>query len=148
MKLLALLVASALSTTCLADETIIELRPGFAKIVETPAIANTIVVGNPNVADVTVSETNGQFIHVVGKIQGVTNILLLDAKGAAFYEAEIRVMAGNDDVGRVTMINRRQVGSSEIFSCSAYYCDLVQGSALRTRRAAPWPPYGEPPVSR
>jgi Flp pilus assembly secretin CpaC len=63
-----------------------------AKILKMPPHAETIVVGNPIIADVTTLKNNG-LVVVTGKGYGETNLIFLDNKGAAIEEANVRVQA-------------------------------------------------------
>src|SRR5215210_5103515 len=61
-----------------ATDTVVVLLDQ-AKIVKLAPGAQTIIVGNPGIADVTVQK-NGVLI-VTGKSYGVTNVIALDAEG-------------------------------------------------------------------
>ena len=61
------------------------------------APAGSVIVGNPNIADVTVVDANTLFI--TGKGYGVTEIVAVDALGRTVYQSQVVVTAG--DTGRV-----------------------------------------------
>ncbi|MBX9759907.1 MAG: pilus assembly protein N-terminal domain-containing protein [Beijerinckiaceae bacterium] len=61
-----------------------------AKILQLPASAVTIVVGNPSVADVTMLRRSRQMI-LTGKGFGETNLIALDSQGRSVGESLIRV---------------------------------------------------------
>ncbi|MCR4523211.1 MULTISPECIES: pilus assembly protein N-terminal domain-containing protein [Bosea] len=67
-----------------------------AKVVRLPEKAQTVVVGNPAIADVSV-QRNGVMI-VTGKSFGVTNLIALDANGALLAESLVRVGKASDEV--------------------------------------------------
>lgn len=67
-----------------------------AKVVRLPEKAQTVIVGNPAIADVAVQK-NGVMI-VTGKSFGVTNLIALDAAGALLAESLVRVGADSDSV--------------------------------------------------
>ena len=67
-----------------------------AKVVRLPEKAQTVVVGNPAIADVSV-QRNGVMI-VTGKSFGVTNLIALDANGTLLAESLVRVSAAPDSV--------------------------------------------------
>ena len=67
-----------------------------AKVLRLPEKAQTVIVGNPAIADVTV-QRNGVMI-VTGKSYGVTNLIALDATGALLAESSVRVGAANDSI--------------------------------------------------
>lgn len=67
-----------------------------AKVVRLPEKAQTVIVGNPAIADVTV-QRNGVMV-VTGKSFGVTNLIALDASGALLAESSVRVSAASDSI--------------------------------------------------
>ena len=67
-----------------------------AKVVRLPEKAQTVVVGNPAIADVSV-QRNGVMI-VTGKSFGETNLIALDANGALLAESLVRVGSSADSV--------------------------------------------------
>lgn len=67
-----------------------------AKVVRLPETTQTVIVGNPIVADVTV-QRNGILI-VTGKSYGSTNLIALDPAGVLLAESMISVQAPTDSV--------------------------------------------------
>ncbi|MFT3978727.1 MAG: pilus assembly protein N-terminal domain-containing protein [Sphingomonas bacterium] len=67
-----------------------------AKVVRLPERAQTVIVGNPAIADVAV-QRNGVMV-VTGKSFGVTNLIALDAAGSLLAESLVRVSAASDSV--------------------------------------------------
>ena len=67
-----------------------------AKVVRLPEKAQTVVVGNPAIADVSV-QRNGVMI-VTGKSFGETNLIALDANGTLLAESLVRVGKASDAV--------------------------------------------------
>lgn len=67
-----------------------------AKVVKLPERTQTVIVGNPIIADVTVQK-NGILV-VTGKSYGVTNLIALDAGGALLHESLISVQAPSDSL--------------------------------------------------
>ncbi|WID94467.1 pilus assembly protein N-terminal domain-containing protein [Bosea vestrisii] len=67
-----------------------------AKVLRLPERAQTVIVGNPAIADVTV-QRNGVMV-VTGKSYGVTNLIALDATGALLAESTLRVGAARDSI--------------------------------------------------
>ena len=72
----------------------IEVTLDKAKILRMPPHAQTIVVGNPIIADVTTLKSDG-LVVVTGKGFGETNVIFLDKTGEAIEEADVRVVAGD-----------------------------------------------------
>ncbi len=81
------------SPAATAAETVVVMID-HAKIVRLPEKAQTVIVGNPSIADVTVQK-NGVLV-VTGKSFGATNLLALDTTGNMIAESMIRVQASPD----------------------------------------------------
>ncbi|MCC5977432.1 MAG: pilus assembly protein N-terminal domain-containing protein [Salinarimonas sp.] len=82
-----------------------------AKVVRLPERTQTVIVGNPIIADVTV-QRNGILV-VTGKSFGSTNMIALDGAGALLAESMISVQAPQDSVVTVQRgLNR------ESYSCT------------------------------
>lgn len=90
-----LLLAPITTSAALADDDTILVKVFQARIVKIPAGAQTLVIGNPLVADVTLQ--NGVMI-VTGKGYGETNFIALDASGNPVAESMIRVVAANNNL--------------------------------------------------
>ena len=67
-----------------------------AKVVRLPEKAQTVIIGNPAIADVAVQK-NGVMV-VTGKSFGVTNLIALDANGTLLAESLVRVGAASESV--------------------------------------------------
>lgn len=67
-----------------------------AKVVRLPEKAQTVIVGNPAIADVAV-QRNGVMV-VTGKSFGVTNLIALDGTGTLLAESLVRVGAASEAV--------------------------------------------------
>lgn len=76
-------------------ETVI-VQVDHAKVMRLPAKAQTVIVGNPAIADVSV-QRNGVMI-VTGRSYGVTNLIALDAGGALLAESQLTVGASSDAI--------------------------------------------------
>jgi Flp pilus assembly secretin CpaC len=85
--LAALLMAST-GTAALA-ETGIEVVMNQAKIVKLTRAADTIVIGNPAIADAAVQDATT--IVLTGKGFGVTNLVVLDMEGAPIVDEQVYV---------------------------------------------------------
>ena len=82
-----------------------------AKVVRLPEKAQTVVVGNPAIADVAV-QRNGVMV-VTGKSFGVTNLIALDASGTLLAESSVRVQAASD-----SMLTVQRGLERESYSCT------------------------------
>ncbi len=87
MALVALLCGAAPASAEVKTVTVLLDR---AQIMPFPSTTETIVVGNPIIADVTMLRNTGQVI-LTGKGFGDTNLLFLDGHGAVLQEARLRV---------------------------------------------------------
>jgi len=67
-----------------------------AKIVRLPERTQTVIVGNPIIADITV-QRNG-IVVVTGKSYGVTNLIALDATGTMLAESLVSVQAATESI--------------------------------------------------
>jgi hypothetical protein len=93
--LAALLVSSV--ATVRADERTIRVEVDHARIVKVPEGAQTLVVGNPLIADVTMLKANHLMV-VTGKGFGSTNLVVLDRSGSQVGESIITVVPAEDKV--------------------------------------------------
>lgn len=82
-----------------------------AKLVKLPTGAETIVIGNPAIADVTVQK-NGVMV-ITGRTAGRTNFIALDSAGAIISESTVSVT--NMTQGRVVILRGTDQSS---YDCS------------------------------
>ena len=61
-----------------------------AKMIKVPDGTQTMIVGNPLVADVTLLKGNGTMV-LTGRSFGTTNLILLDATGTPIAESIVEV---------------------------------------------------------
>lgn len=108
VAVLALGMAGARATDT-AEHVLVQLDK--AKLVKVPAHVETVVVGNPSIADVTMLKRNGLMV-VTGKGFGETNVIFVDAAGQALSEAEITVQAGQ------TLLTVQRGMDRESYSCA------------------------------
>jgi Flp pilus assembly secretin CpaC len=92
-------VASAYAAfgPAVADEHAIRVTMDYARLVRLPEGAQTIVVGNPMVADVSMIKGN-QLFAITGKSFGTTNLIVLDRTGQQVGESTITVVPSTDKV--------------------------------------------------
>ena len=87
-----LMLAMAAIPTASA-ETGIEVVMNQAKIIKLARPADTVVVGNPNIADAAVKDSST--LVLTGKGFGVTNLVILDAEGLPIVDEQIKVRRGD-----------------------------------------------------
>ncbi len=80
-----------------AENERIEVVLDQAKIVRLPPNAQTLIIGNPVVADITVLKSRNSMV-LTGKGFGVTNLIALDAQGNPVAESTIEVKQAKDKV--------------------------------------------------
>lgn len=91
----ALLAAAALERAAAAEaaqkmETV-SVTVDNAKVIRLPEKTQTVIVGNPMIADVSMQKHG--VIILTGKSFGITNLIALDATGAMLAESAISVQA-------------------------------------------------------
>lgn len=79
----------------LANERTIRVDLDYARIVKIPPGAQTLVIGNPLIADVTMLR-NSQLMVITGKSFGTTNLIVLDRTGAQVGESIVTVVPAED----------------------------------------------------
>lgn len=95
--------------------------------------AGSVIVGNPQIADVTVVDANTLF--VTGKGYGVTEVVVVDGLGRTLFQSQIVVAGG--DVGRVRVWRGAQVTE---MACSASCAPTMRSpNAGPSAAAAPAP---------
>lgn len=106
----------------------IEVVMNQAKIVKIARPADTIVIGNPAIADASVQDATT--IVLTGKGFGVTNLVILDADGSAIVDEQVIVTRHSANSVR---IYRR--ASVQTLSCSPYCESSFKTEAERTSEA-------------
>ena len=91
----AMIVGLGLQGAARADERTITAVVDQARLVKIPAGAQTLIIGNPTIADVTLLKQNSMMV-LTPKAYGETNFIALDAAGNPVAESMIRVVNGSD----------------------------------------------------
>jgi hypothetical protein len=95
----ALLLASAAPSLAVEQASLSEpvtVMIDHARVVRLPERTQTVIVGNPIIADVSVQKSG--VLVLTGKSYGRTNLIALDAGGTLIAESMISVQAPNDSV--------------------------------------------------
>lgn len=87
---LAVVAAVSVSAPFALAKDPISVTIDMAKVMRVSAPAATVVVGNPSIADATVQDR--QTLVITGKIAGLTNLVVLDAKGQLIADEVINVV--------------------------------------------------------
>lgn len=112
------LAAAAYSSSVHAETKGIEVVMNQAKIVKLSRAADTIVIGNPLIADAAVKDA--KTIVITGKGFGVTNFVVLDAKGDPIVDEQVIVSRSVAETIRVYRRANVQTLSCTPFCESAY----------------------------
>jgi Flp pilus assembly secretin CpaC len=108
--LLSAIAAFALDPVAARPREAIMVSLDQAKLIRIPDRVNTIVIGNPLIADASVQ--SGGILVITGKGYGTTNIIALDRSGTPLMEREILVEGPRDVVVVYRGIER------ETYSCA------------------------------
>lgn len=110
--LAALLAATAFIMPARAGAGI-EVIMNQAKIVKLSRAADTVVVGNPAIADAAVQDAST--IVLTGKGFGVTNLVVLDQDGSPIIDEQVTVV--RQDAASVRIYRRAEI---QTMSCTPY----------------------------
>lgn len=88
--ILAAIGLSGGETAAMAGETTVFVDLDHARVVRMPEGAQTLIIGNPMIADVTMLKSNRLMI-ITGKSFGSTNLIVLDQTGNQVGESLITV---------------------------------------------------------
>jgi Flp pilus assembly secretin CpaC len=124
-SLLAAAALVALAGTPAQAEAGIEVVMNQAKIVKLARAADTVVVGNPAIADAAVQDAST--IVLTGKGFGVTNLVVLDQEGSPIIDEQVIVTRGTASTVRI--YRRSQV---QTMSCAPYCESSYKTEAEKT----------------
>ncbi|TIP23408.1 MAG: hypothetical protein E5X67_33470 [Mesorhizobium sp.] len=123
----ALLAATAFVATAEAGAGI-EVTMHQAKIVKLSRAADTIVVGNPAIADASVQDAST--IVLTGKGFGVTNLVVLDQEGRPIVDEQITVV--RQGASSVRIYRRAEI---QTMSCTPYCESSYKSEAEKASEA-------------
>ncbi len=95
LKAAVLLALAAGSLSARAADVVIVATVDQARLVKIPAGTETLIIGNPTIADVTLLKANNLMI-LTPKSFGETNFIALDKDGNPVAESLIQVVNGTD----------------------------------------------------
>jgi Flp pilus assembly secretin CpaC len=110
------LALAASGVAASAQETI-DITIDFAKLLRLEKPADTIVIGNPSIADASVSDE--ETLVLTGKTAGTTNLIAIDKDGKEILNATVRV---SSDIRQLTTVFYG--AQRQTFSC-APVCEQV-----------------------
>lgn len=126
--LMAAMLTAAAFVMPAPAEAGIEVTMNQAKIVKLARPADTIVVGNPAIADASVQDAST--VVLTGKGFGVTNLVILDADGAPIIDEQITVI--RQTASSVRIYRRAEV---QTMSCTPYCESSYKSDAERASEA-------------
>ncbi len=109
----ALAACAALVAAAPAGAEAIRVFVDQARVVKLARPADTIIVGNPKIADAAVQDAST--VVLTGKGFGVTNLVILDRDGAAIVDEQ--VVVSRTSANAVNVYRRADV---EALSCAPY----------------------------
>jgi hypothetical protein len=115
-----------------ASPDLVEVSVDKARVARIPDKTQTLIIGQPGVADVTMLKNSGMGV-ITGKSFGETNLIALDAKGNLLGEWTIRVGADQADLLVQNGVNR------ESYICSPRCLptiDLADAKTVAAERSA------------
>ncbi len=124
--LMAAMLSAAAWVMPAPAEAGIEVTMNQAKIVKLARPADTIVVGNPAIADASVQDAST--VVLTGKGFGVTNLVILDADGAPIIDEQITVVRQNASSVRIYRRAEVQTMSCTPYCESSYKSDAERAS--------------------
>lgn len=104
----------------------IEVTMNQAKILKLTRAADTIVVGNPLIADASVQDAST--IVLTGKGFGVTNLVVLDREGSPIIDEQVTVVRENASTVRIYRRSQVQTMSCAPYCESSYKSDAEKQS--------------------
>lgn len=126
--LIAVLLAATSLITPAKAAADIEVTMNQAKIVKLSRPADTIVVGNPAIADASVQDAST--IVLTGKGFGVTNLVVLDQEGSPIVDAQVTVV--RQAASSVRIYRRAEV---QTMSCTPYCESSYKSEAEKSSEA-------------
>ena len=120
--LLALGATALLAGPAVAQSARISVEIDQAQRVQLSGPAGSVIVGNPEIADVTVVDANT--LYITGKGYGVTEVVAVDPIGRTVFQSQVVVTAG-EGAGRVRVWRGAQ--STEM-ACAASCSPSVRGT--------------------
>ena len=126
MAMIAAGLAVVATTCAMADS--LNVRLDKAEILRLDYPASIVIVGNPEIADVTVENPN--MLFVTGLMAGETNLIILDDSGESIMEYDLVVVS---EVNRQVTVHRN-VGVLTTFSCKPRCIEVPNPSEIERQR--------------
>lgn len=89
----------------------ITVEAGKAKAIKLTTNADSVIIGNPNIADVAVHDDT--LLFVTGKSYGTTNLMIFDVNGNTIHSSDVIVTANT-----ATWVSVKRAGTNFTYDCS------------------------------
>ena len=89
----------------------ITVEAGKAKAIKLNTNADSVIIGNPNIADVAVHDDT--LLFVTGKSYGTTNLIIFDNQGNTIHSSDVIVTANT-----ATWVSVKRAGDNFTYDCS------------------------------
>lgn len=117
---------TSVAICAVANADTIHVVMNQAKIVKLAKPADTIVVGNPEIADATVQDA--RTVVLTGKGFGTTNLVVFDADGNVVMDSQLAVSRSTENSVRVYRPGQVQTLSCSPFCEASYKSEAEQRS--------------------
>jgi Flp pilus assembly secretin CpaC len=125
VKIAGAIMGAALFSSAAIADTGIGVTMNEAKIVKLARPADTIIIGNPAIADASVQDS--KTIVLTGKGFGTTNLVILDTSGNPIIDEQVTVSRA--DASSVRIYRRADV---QTLSCTPYCESAYKNEAEKT----------------
>jgi len=107
----ALTCCAAAILSCAAHAGHITVETGKAKAIKLKTNADSVIIGNPNIADVAVHDDT--LLFVTGKSYGTTNLMIFDNEGNTIHSSDIVVTANT-----TSWVSVKRAGMNYTYDCA------------------------------
>ena len=97
--------------TCAASAGHITVETGKAKAIKLNVYADSVIIGNPNIADVAVH--NDTLLFVTGKAYGTTNLMIFDHQGNTIHSSDVVVTSNS-----TSWVSVNRAGANFTYDCA------------------------------
>jgi len=101
--------------------SVIEVSPGFARLVRFEKPISTIIVGNPEVARVT-AQSDRSISIIPSSNSGTTNLIALGENGTEVFSGIIQVGGARSSLHRVEIVSKGRIHEWWTYFCSPTFC--------------------------
>jgi len=107
----ALSVCAAALISCAAHAGHITVETGKAKALKLKTNADSVIIGNPNIADVEVHDDT--LLFITGKAYGTTNLMIFDNEGNTIHSSDVVVTSNTK-----SWVSINRAGQNYTYDCS------------------------------